>query len=119
MISDVYALGAMVGVDDLDAVTFANFVCNEDGMDTISFGGTLAAAMELYEMGVIGDAETGGIALEFGSANLPGGRSIAKNVDDDILLRTAVIIDIEGPDDRRHRCGKQRTNRGRKLPICK
>ena len=63
-----YALGAMVGVDDLDAVTYANFVCNEQGMDTISFGATLSAAMELYETGAIGDAETGGVALNFGSA---------------------------------------------------
>jgi aldehyde:ferredoxin oxidoreductase len=62
-----YALGAMVGVDDVDAVTFANFVCNEHGMDTISFGATLAAAMELYEIGAIPDQETDGLALEFGS----------------------------------------------------
>ena len=65
---NVYALGAMVGVDDLDAVTFANFVCNEDGMDTISYGATLAAAMELYEAGAITDSDTGGIALTFGSS---------------------------------------------------
>ncbi len=63
-----YALGAMVGVDDLDAVTYANFVCNEQGMDTISFGATLSAAMELYETGAINDADTGGVALNFGSA---------------------------------------------------
>ena len=65
---NVYALGAMIGVDDLDAVTYANFACNENGMDTISFGATLAAAMELYEIGAIGDAQTGGLALKFGSA---------------------------------------------------
>ena len=65
---NVFALGAMVGVDDLDAVTFANFVCNEDGMDTISFGGALAAAMELYEEGAIGKEQTGGVDLSFGSA---------------------------------------------------
>ena len=58
---NVFALGAMVGVDDIDAVTFANFVCNEDGMDTICFGGSLAAAMELYEEGVITKKQTGGI----------------------------------------------------------
>ncbi|MDH5749954.1 MAG: aldehyde ferredoxin oxidoreductase family protein, partial [Rhodospirillales bacterium] len=62
-----FALGAMVGVDDLDAATFANFVCDEHGMDTISFGVTLAAAMELYETGAITDAETG-MPLNFGSA---------------------------------------------------
>jgi len=64
---NVFALGAMVGVDDIDAVTFANFVCNEDGMDTISFGGALAAAMELYEEGVITKEQTG-VDLSFGSA---------------------------------------------------
>lgn len=64
---NVFALGAMVGVDDIDAVTFANFVCNEDGMDTISFGGSLSAAMELYEEGVITREQTG-VDLSFGSA---------------------------------------------------
>jgi len=65
---NAFALGAMVGVDDLDAVTYANFLCNEDGMDTISFGGALAAAMELYEEGVITKKDTGGVYLGFGSA---------------------------------------------------
>jgi aldehyde:ferredoxin oxidoreductase len=63
-----WALGAATGVNDLDALTFANFICNEQGMDPISFGATVGAAMELYETGVITDKETGGIALEFGSA---------------------------------------------------
>ncbi len=64
---NVFALGAMVGVDDIDAVTFANFVCNEHGMDTISFGGSLAAAMELFETGVVTKDVTG-VDLSFGSA---------------------------------------------------
>ncbi len=63
-----WSLGADTGVDDLDALTFANFICNEQGFDPITFGSTLAAAMELYEMGVITDEETGGVALKFGSA---------------------------------------------------
>ncbi len=63
-----WALGSDIGVDDLDALTYANFICNEDGIDPISFGSTLAAAMELYQMGVISDQDTGGIALKFGSA---------------------------------------------------
>ena len=64
---NAFALGAMVGVDDIDAVTFANFLCNEDGMDTISFGGALAAAMELHEAGAV-TTETAGGDLSFGSA---------------------------------------------------
>jgi aldehyde:ferredoxin oxidoreductase len=63
-----YAFGPLVGVDDIDALTFAGFLMNEHGMDPISFGGTLAAAMELYQMGVITSKDTDGIALDFGNA---------------------------------------------------
>jgi len=63
-----YALGAAVGVDDLDAATFAGFMCNEYGMDPISLGGSIAAAMELFDLGLITEQETGGIRLEFGNA---------------------------------------------------
>ena len=63
-----WALGAATGVDDLDALTFANFICNEQGFDPISFGATVGAAMELYESGVISDKETDGMAVKFGSA---------------------------------------------------
>ncbi len=63
-----WALGAATGVSDLDALTFANFVCNEQGIDPISFGATVGAAMELYETGVIDKKTTGGIELKFGSA---------------------------------------------------
>jgi aldehyde:ferredoxin oxidoreductase len=63
-----WAMGADTGVDDLEALTYVNFLCNEQGMDPISFGATVAAAMELYERGAITEAETGGLALRFGSA---------------------------------------------------
>jgi len=63
-----YALGAAVGVDDMDAATFAGFLCNEYGMDPISLGGSIAAAMEMFELGVITEKETGGLSLKFGDA---------------------------------------------------
>lgn len=63
-----YALGAAVGVDDLDAATYAGFLCNDYGMDPISLGGSIAAAMELYDVGAITDEHTGGLKLEFGNA---------------------------------------------------
>lgn len=63
-----WALGSDTGVDDLDALTYANFLCNEDGMDPISFGSTVAAAMELFDTGAITTKETGGMELRFGSA---------------------------------------------------
>ena len=63
-----WAVGADTCVDDLDAATYVNFLCNEDGFDPISFGSTVAAAMELYEIGAITSDETDGMALDFGSA---------------------------------------------------
>ena len=63
-----YALGSAVGVDDIDAATYAGFLCNEYGMDPISLGGSIAAAMELFDIGAITEEHTGGIKLEFGSA---------------------------------------------------
>jgi aldehyde:ferredoxin oxidoreductase len=63
-----WALGADTGVGDLDAITYVNFICNEDGMDPISFGATVAAAMEMFELGAITTKDTGGIELKFGSA---------------------------------------------------
>jgi aldehyde:ferredoxin oxidoreductase len=62
-----WALGAANGVNDLEALTYANFLCNEDGFDPISFGATVGAVMELYEMGVL-TKEQIGIEAPFGSA---------------------------------------------------
>ena len=64
----IFALAPMVGCDDLDAATYANALCNEHGMDPISFGGSVSAAMELFEEGVITTDDTGGIELNFGNA---------------------------------------------------
>lgn len=62
-----WAMGADCGIGDLDALIKANWLCNDLGMDSISYGATLAAAMELYESGTIDDSTTG-MPLRFGSA---------------------------------------------------
>ena len=62
-----WALGAANGVNDLEALTFANYICNEQGMDPISFGATIGAVMELYDLGVL-TKEQLGIDAKFGSA---------------------------------------------------
>jgi aldehyde:ferredoxin oxidoreductase len=62
-----WALGAANGVNDLEALQYANTICNEQGMDPISFGATIGAVMELYEMGVL-KKEQVGIESPFGSA---------------------------------------------------
>ena len=62
-----WALGAANGVGDLEALQYANMLCNEDGYDPITFGATVGAVMELYEMGVL-TKEQIGIEAPFGSA---------------------------------------------------
>ena len=64
-----WSLGAATGVDDLEALTYLNFLCNDYGMDPITLGSTIAAAMELFEVGAITEADTGGIELKFGSTD--------------------------------------------------
>jgi len=63
-----FAVGSVCGVDDIDACTFAGYLTNEHGFDPISFGVTLSAAMELYDIGVITQEETDGVELKFGNA---------------------------------------------------
>ncbi len=63
-------LGAMCGISDLNAITRANYLCNEYGLDTISAGASIAFAMECYQRGILSPEETGGLALEFGDADL-------------------------------------------------
>ncbi|MGB5733621.1 MAG: aldehyde ferredoxin oxidoreductase family protein [Thiohalocapsa sp.] len=62
-----WALGSANGVNDLEALQYANLLCNECGMDPISFGATVGAAMELYEIGVLSKEQIG-LDAPFGSA---------------------------------------------------
>jgi len=62
-------LGANCMVDDLEAICKANELCNQFGMDTISFGSAVAQAMELYEKGLITLKDTDGLKLEWGSGD--------------------------------------------------
>lgn len=57
-----WAFGAQCGIDDLDLITEANFLCNDMGLDTISMGNTIGCAMELAERGLL-DSD-----LRFGQA---------------------------------------------------
>lgn len=64
----VELMGADCGIDNLAAITKANYICNELGMDTISAACTVATAMELYEKGYISKEEAG-MDLSFGNAD--------------------------------------------------
>jgi len=61
----IWALGSDTGVADLEAIIKANHLCDELGLDTISMGSTIAAAMELYEKGYIPEEDLQGIDLKF------------------------------------------------------
>ncbi len=63
-----WAFSADCGIDDLVSVIKANYICNKMGLDTISTGATIAAAMELYEKGYLKEEEfEGEPAPKFGS----------------------------------------------------
>jgi aldehyde:ferredoxin oxidoreductase len=63
-----WALGIATGVSDLSAVTKANYLCNELGMDTIEAGVAVATAMELFEKGYIPQSDIGR-PLRFGDGD--------------------------------------------------
>ncbi len=60
-------LGSSCGVSDLDAIAYANKLCNEYGLDTIGTGATIAWAMECFALGIL-TAEEVGYPLHFGDA---------------------------------------------------
>lgn len=64
-----WGFGADCGIDNLDAILKANFLCNEYGIDTISLASTIACAMELFEKGYLTLADTDGIELRWGDAH--------------------------------------------------
>ena len=63
----IWAFGANCGIDDMEAIIVANYICNEYGLDTISAGATIACAMDLFEAGYIPEQEIG-FPLRFGDS---------------------------------------------------
>ena len=57
------ALGPMIWNNDMEAIIFANLLCNQFGMDTISTGVVIAFAMECHQNGLLNDKE---FSLEWG-----------------------------------------------------
>ena len=65
-----WGFGADCGIDNLDAIIKANYICNELGLDTITCATTIAAAMDMFEDGVITLKDTGGLELCFGNTDV-------------------------------------------------
>jgi aldehyde:ferredoxin oxidoreductase len=64
----IASLGSACGVDNLAALTKANYLCNELGLDTISTGLTISAAMEMFEKGILTETHIG-MPLRFGDGD--------------------------------------------------
>lgn len=62
--------GPVCDIYDPEAIIRANYRANELGLDTISFGGTLACAMELFEKGYLRLEQTGGLEIRFSHSDL-------------------------------------------------
>lgn len=64
----IYAVGSMLGIGDPALVLQVIDECEVHGLDVISSGVALAWASEALEKGLIGEKETGGLALRWGEA---------------------------------------------------
>lgn len=60
------AFGPMCWNDDFDVIIYANHLCNELGLDTISTGVVIAFAMECHEKGLLSDPR---LSLKWGDAD--------------------------------------------------
>ncbi len=60
-------LGSNCLIDNLEALCYANELCNRFGLDTISTGGAIAFGMEAFEKGLINREDTGGVEMRWGS----------------------------------------------------
>ncbi|MCH9046003.1 MAG: aldehyde:ferredoxin oxidoreductase [SAR324 cluster bacterium] len=65
---NVFALGSLLGIWELETVLEASRLCDHYGLDTITMGGTLAFAMECVEKGLLQEPELrfgdGGVLLD-------------------------------------------------------
>lgn len=62
-------LGSSCLIDDLKVISKAADQCNRYGIDTMSVGGAIAFAMELFEEGIITEAQTGR-AIKWGDSQV-------------------------------------------------
>jgi aldehyde:ferredoxin oxidoreductase len=67
-----YETTAMIGGDcalgNIKDIAYANYLCDDYGIDTISGGSIIAFAIECFEKGIIDEKDTGGVTLKFGDA---------------------------------------------------
>jgi aldehyde:ferredoxin oxidoreductase len=63
----VAGCGSNMGIFDPESIIEQNFYCDTYGLDTISWGTSMAFVMECYENGILNKERTGGLELPFGA----------------------------------------------------
>ena len=102
-----WALGPNLGIYNLEAVTRANYRCNELGLDTISTGGTLAAGMELQQHGTADSMPEFGDAAALASI---GDIAHRRGIGDQLAEGSARLCQAHG-------CSVSMTVKGMELPA--
>ena len=64
-----WSMGPDCEIDNLDAITKSNHLCNALGLDPISVGATIACAMDMFAAGILTLKDTDGMDITFGNAD--------------------------------------------------
>ena len=69
-----YETGAMFGsnclIDNMEAISKANELCNRYGLDTVTTGSVIAFTMEAFEKGILTEGDTNGLRINWGDAEV-------------------------------------------------
>ncbi len=103
----IAGVGSNCGIFDPDFIAECNFYCDTYGIDTISFGTTMAFVMECFERGIITREMTGGMDLSFGNATssmealhqMSRGEGFGKIVGLGVRRITKWLVDEHGADE--------------------
>ena len=66
----VVAFGPRLGNLDFESILYMNNLANQYGMDTISTGGSISLAIDLFQKGILTKADTDGLELGWGDSDL-------------------------------------------------
>lgn len=75
---NVAALGSLLLISDLEAVSKENQYCNAYGLDTISTGNIIAWIMECYDRGIISKKDVDGVEASWG--NIDAAMTLIKKI---------------------------------------
>jgi len=91
-----WAFGADLGINDLETVAEANYLCNQYGLDTISSGATIACAMELKEKGKLSSDEVPGFGEKEGLLALVKNMALRQGIGDELAEGSKIFAEKRG-----------------------